>query len=407
MSNLIKFFIFMMSLLLVNVVIAEEDNKYLLTEKTYKALSSAQALMEENKYSIAESKLNELLKQVKSGSYEMAVVRQTLGFLYSSREQYTKASKQFQLALDSKVLPKKVSHELRYNLAQLLLAAKKYKGGISLLKEWIKAEPSPPVSAYVLLSSAYYQVKNYKSTIKYIQIAIKRGKPVKEAWYQVLLSSNLELKQYKSAIKVLESLIARYPYKKIYWTQLSSLYLQQKKEFTALAVKMLAQRLELGDGKILINMADMYRYLHIPYKSGKILEKGMADGVIPANFKNLKSLSESWMAAKEADKAAKVLKRLAKIDSSGESDLKYGRVLFSMEKWKHTLPPLTASLQKLKGKHRGSASLLLGMTQFHLGDLTKAKVHFSQALSFPNEKPQAGQWLRHIERQLEEKNSDS
>lgn len=381
-----------------------EDNQYLLTEKTYKALSSAQELMGADKFSAAESQLKTLLTQVEPGSYEMAVVQQTLGYLYSSRENYGQASKMFKQALSSKALPTKVSHNLKYNLAQLLLADDKYKEGITLLEQWLKAEKKPPNSAYVLLASANYQIKRYKSTIKHISTAIKNDKSAKEAWYQVLLSANLELKRYKAAIKVLEKLLTRYPYKKTYWTQLSALYLQQNKEFTGLAVKMLAQRLELGDAKILISMADMYRYLNIPYKSAKLLKKGMSDGVIKSDYDNMNRLAESWLAAKENDNAAGILKQIAKIDSSGESDLKYGRVLFGMEKWKSASEPLTTSLKKLKGPRRGSASLLLGMTQFHLGNLKAAKVQFSKAVAFDNERNQAGQWLRHIEKQLEDEN---
>jgi len=404
--SIVNVLLLLLSAMLMSNAIAKEDSQYLLTEKTYKSLNGAQELMEAEKYSQAESKLKDLLKQLKTGSYEMAVVQQTLGYLYSSQENYFQATKLFKQALDSKALPEKVSHNLKYNLGQLLLADDHYKEGITLLEQWLKAESSPPNSAYVLLASAYYRVKNYNKTIEHIRIAIKSDKPSKEAWYQILLSAHLELKQYKSAIKVLESLIPRYPYKKPYWTQLSALYLQQNKEFTGLAVKMLAQRLELGDGKVLVNMANMYRYLHVPYKSAQLLSEGMKNGIIEADLDNLTSLAESWLAAKEAEKAVIILEKASKIDETGESDLKYGRVLFGLEKWKQASEPLTNSMQKLKGKQIGAASLLLGMTQFHLKNLSEAKVYFSKAISYENERSQAGQWLRHVDAQLKAENKD-
>jgi len=399
----IKILLLILSSLLMTHVAAKEDSQYLLTEKTYKALSAAQELMEADKFSEAESKLNDLLNKVDTGSYEMAMVQQTLGYLYSSQENYAKASKLFQQALNSNALPEKASHNLKYNLAQLLLADDKYKEGIALLEQWLESEVSPPNSAHVLLASAYYRVKNYKKTIEHIRTAINNDKSAKESWYQVLLSAHLELKQYKSAIKVLESLIPRYPYQKTYWSQLSALYLQQNKEFTALAVKMLAQRLELGDAKVLINMADMYRYLHIPYKSAQLLTNGIENGVIEADLDNMSRLADSWLAAKENEQAAEILAKVAKLDDSGKSDLQYGRVLFGMEQWKQASEPLTKSLEKLEGKKRGSALLLLGMTQFHLGNLPEAKDQFSQAIAFENERNQAGQWLRHVNAKLEKK----
>jgi len=397
MMSVFKLPLLLILLVITTASIAKEDSQYLLTEKTYKALNSAQELMETEKYSTAEVQLKALLNQSTLSPYEIAVVQQTLGFLYSSQEDYKKASTLFQQALDSEALPEKVSHNLRYNLAQLLLADEQYKKGIELLETWLKTEPSPPNNAQVLLASAYYQVKNYPKTIKHISIAIKNDKSAKEAWYQVLLSAHLELKQYKSAITVLETLIPRYPYQQNYWAQLSALYLQQNKEFTALAVKILAQRLELGDGKTLVNLADMYRYLHIPFKSAHLLTHALENGTIESNFENLNRLADSWLAAKEGQKAADVLQRVAILDTSGESDLKYGRVLFGLEKWQQAIEPLSTSLKKLKGKRVGTASLLLGMTQFHLGQLEKAKASFTKAVSFENERNQAGQWLRHVE----------
>jgi len=373
MKRVIMNIVLMSLLLTFGIVQAEEESQYLLTESTYKALNNAQELMAKDKLNEAEAKLKSLLNKDSNGAYDKAIIQQTLGYLYSSREAYGQASRYFKLALDSGALPEKVSHDLRYNLAQLLLAESKFKAGITLLEQWMKKEPSPATSAYVLLASANYQVNNYQKTINAIQVAIKRDKKAQESWYQMLLSAHLELKQYKSAIKVLEKLIPSYPYKKVYWSQLSSLYLQQNKEFTALAVKMLMQRLDLGDGKTLINMADMYRYLRIPYKSAKLLDQAMSDGVISTNYKNLTRLAESWLAARENDKAAAVLQKIIKLDDSGESDLKYARVLFQMESWKQSIPALQQSLTKLQGKKVGAARLLLGMTHYHLGHLSKAK----------------------------------
>ncbi|MDO7667434.1 MAG: tetratricopeptide repeat protein, partial [Pseudomonadota bacterium] len=241
MVSVLKLPLLVILLLMASATMAKQDSQYLLTEKTYKALSAAQTLMEADKFSAAETQLKSLLDKTESSSYERAVVQQTLGYLYSSLEDYTKASSLFQQALDSNALPEKVSNDLLYNLAQLYLADQQYNKGIVMLEKWLKAEASPPNSAHVLLASAYYRVKNYKKTVEHINVAIKNDKSVKETWYQVLLAAHLELKQYKSAISVLETLITLYPYQTSYWSQLSALYLQQNKEFTAMAVKMLAQ----------------------------------------------------------------------------------------------------------------------------------------------------------------------
>ncbi|MDO7597247.1 MAG: tetratricopeptide repeat protein [Pseudomonadota bacterium] len=406
MVSVLKLPLLVILLLMASATMAKQDSQYLLTEKTYKALSAAQTLMEADKFSAAETQLKSLLDKTESSSYERAVVQQTLGYLYSSLEDYTKASSLFQQALDSNALPEKVSNDLLYNLAQLYLADQQYNKGIVMLEKWLKAEASPPNSAHVLLASAYYRVKNYKKTVEHINVAIKNDKSVKETWYQVLLAAHLELKQYKSAISVLETLITLYPYQTSYWSQLSALYLQQNKEFTAMAVKMLAQRLELGDAKTLISLADMYRYLQIPYKSAQLLTQGINDGVIQSDLDNLNRLADSWLAAKEALKAIPILDKITALDDSGESDLKYSRILFGLEQWQNAEESLAKSLTKLNGKRAGTALLLLGMTQFHLGQLPEARASFTKAVKFENERNQAGQWLRHVDNLLSEGESD-
>ena len=100
MSSIFKYPLIIMLLLMSTTIMAKKDSQYLLTEKTYKALNAAQELMAKDKNVQAEKQLNILLKEVKEGSYEKAVVQQTLGYLYSGQEHYKKASFFFQQALD-------------------------------------------------------------------------------------------------------------------------------------------------------------------------------------------------------------------------------------------------------------------------------------------------------------------
>ncbi|WP_284450942.1 tetratricopeptide repeat protein [Methylophaga thalassica] len=391
-----------LSLLVLGSVSAADDEKqFLLSEKTYKALNQAQELMEKENYQQAKQQLDSLLSTVEKGSYEQAVVLQTLGFLYSSLEQYKKATETFQQALDLNALPEDVTHTLRYNLAQLLIADGQYKKGIPLMESWLAAENKPDNTVYVLLASAYYRVDNFSKAADRIQIAIKNDKAPKEDWYRLLLSSHLSLKHYKSAISVLELLITRYPDKKMYWDQLAALYMQENKEFTSLAVRMLAKRLDLTEPKTLVNLADMYRYLRVPYKAGQLLEQGMEQNIISSNFENLNKLADSWLAARENQRAVDTLKVMLPMDSSGDTQLKLGQIYISMEQWGNAIDTLSSALKLLKGKKLGQTYAMLGTAYYHQDNLEQAKAQFLKAASFEAQKKQAAQWLQHINSLLE------
>lgn len=382
-----------------------QDEEYLLTQKTYEALSKAQELMEQTQFGEAGRRLNELLAQTEAGSYDRAVVQQTIGYLHSEQAQYDRAAAAFQEALDADALPEDVTHNLRYNLAQILIADGQYSKGIALMEQWLTSEGQADNSVYVLLATAYYRVENFSKVIEHIRTAIKNDRDPKEDWYRLQLSAHMSLNQYKSAINVLEILITRYPHRKIYWDQLAALYQQQEKEFTSLAVRMLADRLDLGDPKTLVNLADMYRYLRVPYKSGKLLERAMNEGVIPSDFKHLEKLADSWMAAREDALAAETLKQMLSKDNSGKTHLKLAQVYLATEDWQQVIDTLSPVVGSLQGNNKGRAQLLLGTSYFHLDQLEQAKAAFSRAMAFESQSSQAGQWLRHIDDILQRQNN--
>ncbi len=128
----------LLSAILMSPVLAEDE--YLLSESTYKALEAAQQQMADERYQQAEVALLKLVDETKAGSYERAVVLQTLGYLYSETGDYTRATDQFRSALELNALPEDVTHNLRYNLAQLLIADGEYQQGIDLLNRWIGNE---------------------------------------------------------------------------------------------------------------------------------------------------------------------------------------------------------------------------------------------------------------------------
>jgi len=379
------------------------EDEYLLSEATYKSLNAAQEKMEQQQYRQAEADLKKLVGETDPGSYERAVVLQTLGYLYSETEEYKLAAEQFEDALALNALPEDVTHNLRYNLAQLLISDGAYQKGIDLLTQWLNKESQANSSAYVLLATAYYQINHFTNAVEAIRTAIQRDNSPKENWYRLQLSAHMEMQQYNQAINVLEILIERFPINKTYWDQLAALYAQQDKRLTSLAVQMLAKRLNLGDKDTVLRLANMYRYLNIPYKSAQLLQKSMDDGVIERNFKNLESLADSWLAARENENATQVLARMQSMDSSGETDLKLARVFISMEQWDEAAGPLQQSLEKLPEAKRGQAWMLSGMVNYHLGNMQQSEQHLNRALAYTEVRNQASQWLRHLQNTRKDK----
>lgn len=401
MKRLIFFFLLLANTLWVSAPQAA-DKQYLLSEKTYRVLVDAQELMQQQKNDDAEAKLIQLIQQTKATSYDRAVVQQTIGYLYASKDDYPKAIDAFQQALSANALPEDVAKNLRFNLAQLLIATEQYQAGIDMMEAWLKHAKQVDSNVYVLLASAYYRLNNFAKVVDYMRLAIDNDANPKEDWYRLLLAAYLEQKQYKNAITVLETLIPMNTDEKSYWDQLAALYQQQKREFRATAVQVLVRTLDLSEAKTVVNLADMYRYLEIPYKSAKLLTEALDAGTIEANQKNLERLADSWLAAREQDKAIPVLKQLAKLDNTGKTGLKLARVLVNQENWADAVAVMSKNINALKEDDLGWANILLGMAYYHLEQRDKAIQFFNKALAFKGQRKQATQWLVFIEKQAPE-----
>lgn len=385
---------------------AEDDDEYLLSESTYKALEAAQESMDAQNFNTAEIALRDLLEKTDDDSYDEAMVLQTLGYLYTETENYPQAVNIFRQALATDALPEDIAHNLRYNLAQLLISDEKFNEGIEVLQRWLETDDSPPDNAYLLLATAQYQVKQYTNTVRTLRTLISRASTPKESWYRLMLSAHLEMNQSQQAIEVLQTLIVMNPCEKSYWQQISALYQQQEEIFYSLSVQMLAKRLDLGDGQTVIRLADTYRYLSIPYKSARLLTQALEDGRIEASFKNLDKLANSWLAAREYTEAAEVLQRMARIDDSGETDLRLAQVHVSKEDWQPALDALMPAIDKLSGAEQGRAYLLAGMAYANLEVYDESRTMLEQATEFEEERQRATQWLNYIASLTEENGDD-
>lgn len=166
----------------------------------------------------------------------------------------------------------------------------------------------------------------------------------------------------------------------------------------ALAVQMLAKRLDTTDSAIILRLSNLYRYLNIPFKAAQLLAQAMDDGVVARDFDNLENLADSWLAAREQNRAAEVLESLRVMDGSGKTDLKLSRVYVAQEKWQQAERTLQQTVEKLSSDTRGEAYLLLGMVQFNLDNYDQAVRYFEQAVQFSSQRSTAYQWLSHVQR---------
>lgn len=368
-----------------------------LNESSYKKLTGAQDLIGKERYAEALAILNEMKDKAADKPYEYATVMQNIGWIYAAQSQYRKAIDAMSKSINANALPAQVVQASNLNLAQMYFAVEDYNSAIKVLENWFGCEKSPKPEAYLMLSQVYAQMKRYKDAIPPAKKALEISASPKESWYQHLLGLYWETNDFKNATDVLRLLVSKYPDQKKYWTQLSGIYARINDDKNSLATLELAYRQNMLDKESeLKQLAALYAYLDIPYKSAEVLEKGIQSSKIDANEKNWNAVGVAWRSAREFDRAIKAFGEAAKFSDVGEYYFLMAEMYCDKEQWKDAVSALQNAFKKGGLKNPGYAYMHLGEAKFHLGAYKEAISAFQAATKYGNTAKAGEQWAKYV-----------
>jgi tetratricopeptide (TPR) repeat protein len=347
----------------------------------------------------------ELLKRIEKRAdrispYERALVYQMLGYLYNAREQYSESLAYFEACLAEEAMPKATQLQTRFNVAQLYMATEQFEKAAETLELWFAEAENPAPSAYYMLAVAHYQGGDVSRAIPAAEKAVETATSVQEPWLQLLVGLYYESKQYEKAQEPLEALIMLSP-RKVYWTQLSSLYAHLEQEPKSLAVMQLAyEQGFLETDREMRQLAQLYLYHSIPYRAAQVLEKGLADGIVVEDVDVFAMIANSWLLAREYEAAIAPLESAAKLSPKGDLYARLGQVLLDRERWRASAEALSTALAKGGLTDPGTTNLMLGMALYYQERPARAKKFFSRALRDDSSRETASQWLLLLDREM-------
>jgi len=377
---------------------------YTVSEYAFKKLAHAHELLSSKQYSESREVLDQLHKSRGLNAHEVALVYQTYAYIAAAQERYDDAAVNFEKCLAQQALPHAAELDIKYNLAQLYLATEKPGKAVDVLEPWLEQAEKPSPVVYYLLALAYFQQEKRDLALPPARQAVESSDQPKEAWMQLLLSLYLEEKSYAKAAPLLEKILARFP-KKSHWMQLAAVYTELGREEETLAVTELVYTQGLlNRDRELRNLAQLYLYHQIPYRAARVLESGIEDERIEADEDALKLLADSWLRAREYEKAIAPLERAARISGDGDLYLRLGQVYLEREEWLEAANALEKALQTNKLDHPGRASLLLGIANSSRGQIEIAQRAFERAQQYQESRKSAAHWLKHIEQRKAQAN---
>ena len=375
---------------------SEGGKKPTVSEAAHRVLTEAQALIGKQKPREAIEKLGALLPTLAREPYALAVTHQVMGYAYGAEDDYRRAVESFKKALSYQALPDEVTHDLTYNVAQLLVHLEAYQEALGYLEEWLRHERDPKLDAVKLAATAHFQLHRYEAAVPYLEKVLARQHPPEEAWYQMLLACHFERNQYKAAVGLLETMVNIWPERRDYWLQWSGAYQRLDQKHQALAVLELAERRALLGEAERLQLVRLYAYLDMPYQAAEFLSAKIDEGAIKTNLDVWDLLAHSWAHAQEKQRAVRALEHAARLAPDGNRYLHIAQLLFELRDWNGVVKAVDNALQKGDIKQAGTAHLLLGIASHHTGDQKRSFHAFERAQRDQDTKAQADWWIEKL-----------
>ncbi|MFN2328238.1 MAG: tetratricopeptide repeat protein [Chromatocurvus sp.] len=379
-----------------------------LRNSVYEKLSEAQTAAEEKDLATAEQVLNEMINdrgRNELNSYELANVYNLMAFIHYSREDYARALQSYENVVKQPDIPLAMEINTRFTVAQLHFVQENWREGIDALLAWFEMSENAPANAYVLLAQGYYQLEDYPKSLENVEIAIElyreKDKTPKEQWYNLARFLYTDRGDTDSALAVLEELLTHYP-KKDYWVQLGYMYSEknnEKRQLGSMETAYVQDMLD-KDGE-LRNLASLYLSQGVPYKAGKVLEKGFEDELIEDEVKNYELMAGSWRQAQEVDKAIPAMEIAASKSDSGELYSQLGNIYLDGDQFDKAIDAINTALQRGGVKRPDTARLVLGMAHFNKEEYQKAREAFRAAGRDERSEQYAKQWIKYMDSEIE------
>ena len=368
-------------------------------ERTGKRLNAAHDQLQAEQWALAEAELGKL-RVGSLNPIERAKYHQIYALVENGRRNPAEARKHLEQALAENAFSPEDEAQTRYQIAGLFLGESKWAEAVENLNQWFAVTEKPTPAAYYILALAYYQMEDLDKARVAAEKAIELGNPPQEGALQLLLAIRLTKREYAEAEPVLLELIQRYP-KKLYWTQLSTLYGAQGDYEKALVYLELANLQGfLTEDEEVRRLTQLLLARDLPYPAAQLLEKALEQKRIKDDANAFELLSTAWIQARDFDKALPPLRKAAELSTDGKLYIRLGQVHLQREELDQAETALRNAMEKGGLPSPGDAQLLMGIALFGQDRPEQALTWFGRAREHAATREEAEIWVKHVQQQL-------
>ncbi len=383
-----------------------------MSEKVYNKLTEAQELIEAKDYVAGLAALSDLASEPKLSNYEKAQLYNYFAYTYFTLERYEDAIASYEQVLAQPDLPEALETNSLYTLAQLYFIIENYQKAVEIINRWLTLTEKPTENAYMLLGQGYYQLEQYENSLVPLKKAYAmvrgRGDIPKQNLLLLLRVDYYNLGDYENMLEILKELVELYP-KVEYWLTMAGTYSELKRLDKQMSIlEMMYEAGSLQRGNQQLNLANLYMLHEAPYKAAVLLEKGMGEGKIEENIRNLRLLSQAWLQAQENEKSLPPLIQAAKLTKDGELDMRLAQAYINLYRYDEAVKSLRTAFKKGGLKRPDQANIMLGLALFETQNFDDSLEAFRAASKDKRSRKAAETWLGYVtsekqrKKQLEE-----
>jgi len=367
-----------------------------LGEAAVRALNDAIELMNMDQLDEAKAILTDLDPR-RLSPFEIGRVQQLLAQIAYEQDDFAKSREHFQNAIDSGGVSELEIVNLKFQIAQLLVADDLFAEAVVALEEWFTLVDNPNATAYYLAAGVYYQVGNSAKALEYARKAVELSPEPQESHLDLLIALLMDSDQFEEARGHLDRILTLAPQKKKYWIQLSSVHASTENFEEALATMEIPYLAGLLDqSNEIVRYTDLLAYNGLTYRCATVLEKASADGVVEANLQNNQKLANCWQQSQELDKAVESLARVAPLSETGREYVRLGEVHFRLQNWDEAVQAFEAGINKGGIDDVGRVQLLAGATYYSSDEPCRAMPWFERARSSTQQRDSANEYIRSL-----------
>ncbi len=387
------------------LALAQAD-KPTVSRAAHQKLGAAQTLLLQENWTQADAVLAEVVREFAHEPYALALAWRMRGFLFNETGRPEKALEAFDKALELDSLDNASRLQVLADTAQMLVLLERHDDAARRMSAWLDQIDIVSPQQRVRAAWIFYEAGRYDTAALHLKAAVQETKQAgsrpRDEWYDMLLAALYHGGQYEELIRQLLEVMEQRPTDKRYWqqlaaAQLAATHLGLNRERQAAAVLAAGYHKGVFDQpEDLVQAAQMLRQAKAPHLGARILEQALSDGRIPATAQNLDLLADTWLQAREIQKAAAVLIQKIAHGEDCATRLRIGRLFMQIEDWSAAAQHLEHAAGAGCAVVRPDALLLLGMARYHQGRLEEARATFAQARQEPKVRRQAEIWLEGI-----------